>query len=84
MAEVLSRHTDPTPVKCGDCGWIGREMDCRHGYQHSFQLVHGLLRYDVEPMDYCPKCNSENLTPTDGGDFDISRPLRTRGADSPP
>jgi len=45
----MSRTDDPTPVKCLDCGWEGRIMDCEHSY---VACPDG----DVEPIDYCPEC----------------------------
>lgn len=47
-----SRRDDPTPVRCLDCGWTGRLMDCYHtyrGYDYGEEA-------DVEPVDRCPTC----------------------------
>lgn len=49
----MSRTEDPTPVKCLDCGWEGRVMDCVHTYI----AFHG----DVEPVDRCPECGSLDI-----------------------
>lgn len=57
MAIVESRYTDPTPVRCEDCSWQGRIMDCVHSYAPIG------ITGEVEPMDYCPECFSKNLIP---------------------
>lgn len=53
---IESRHIDLTPIRCDDCGWKGRVMDCTHGYAHAWPS-------NAEPMDFCPKCDSKNLIP---------------------
>ena len=50
----MSRQDDTTLIKCNDCDWIGMVIDCRHGYEAN---VSG----DVEPVDYCPECGSDQL-----------------------
>lgn len=53
------RRTDPRPVKCLDCGWEGRQMDCfhtYHGYGHGEEA-------DVEPVDKCPRCGGVEPEP---------------------
>lgn len=60
-----SRYNDKTPVRCEACGWQGRVMDCKHGYSSSGGInpPWGEPVGDVEPMDYCPECGSDNLIP---------------------
>ena len=41
-------------VKCGKCGWEGWSAWMRHGYQAYGNGEDG----DVEPMDFCPKCDT--------------------------
>ena len=55
---VLSRYTDESLVQCDDCSWRGMVKDCVHTYK-------GIAgsEGDVEPVDGCPKCGSENLIP---------------------
>ena len=50
----MSRTEDPTPVKCLDCGWEGRVMDCVHTY---IACPNG----DVEPVGRCPECGSLDI-----------------------
>jgi len=50
------RHDDPTPVKCQECGWEGRAMDCKHGYKPDGGE-------DVNPVDFCPECGAEEPEP---------------------
>lgn len=52
------RETDTTLVRCSDCGWEGRVMDCEHSYSPIF-LANG--EPDIEPVDYCPYCGSDQL-----------------------
>ena len=59
MPEIYSRYDDPTPVRCEECGWQGPIKDCYHGY-FSYP-VNDKGDFDTEPMDYCPKCNSDQL-----------------------
>ncbi len=48
---VESRENDYEHyVKCGECGWEGWSAFMRHGYQNLF--------ISVEPMDFCPECNT--------------------------
>jgi len=54
--EIFSRYDDTTPVYCEDCGWKGQVRDCVHTYR-GIPGTGG----DVEPVDECPKCGSENL-----------------------
>jgi hypothetical protein len=52
-----SRYDCPLPVKCLDCGWEGKVSGCKHGYANA-------IHAGVEPCDYCPKCDSEDLQPS--------------------
>lgn len=54
-----SRYTDETPVQCQDCGWQGMVLECAHTYTGMFGTR------EVEPIDKCPECNSENLIKID-------------------
>ena len=54
----MNRTDDPTLVKCADCGWEGRLMDCERSY---IACPDG----DVEPIDYCPECRGEVETLAD-------------------
>lgn len=66
MVELkYSRYDDPTPIKCGDCGWEGQVKDCIHNYAP-------ILPDDVEPMDYCPICKGMNLIPAEQVENDNS------------
>ena len=62
--EFYDRRTDPTPVKCEDCGWQGLAKDAVHTYRGIgiFFTPDGYDE-DVEPVDECPECGSENLIP---------------------
>jgi predicted RNA-binding Zn-ribbon protein involved in translation (DUF1610 family) len=60
--EVFSRYEDPTLVRCEECGWQGPIKECRHGHA-SYPISTRGNDYDVEPMDYCPKCDSDQLVP---------------------
>lgn len=53
---MIGRRTDRSLVKCGECGWVGMQKDCMHGYSP-------VLPDDVEPMEYCPKCRAEEPQP---------------------
>lgn len=55
-----SRYNDQTPVQCEDCGWQGLASECIHTYK-GIPFADG----DIEPVDECPKCNSENLIEID-------------------
>ena len=55
-----SRETDITLVQCEDCGWTGTVSECIHTYR-AISLTDG----DVEGIDECPKCGSENLIEPD-------------------
>ncbi len=57
---VVSRRTDPSPVKCLDCGWVGRQMDCIHTY---IGIGHG-DEADVDPIERCPVCGGMNQRPS--------------------
>ena len=51
---IYSRHTDYEHyVKC-QCGWEGWSAWMRHGYQATCYA--GVS--DVEPVDFCPKCDT--------------------------
>lgn len=44
-------------VKCGECGWEGWAALMRLGYQ-----AYGVgEQVDVEPMNFCPKCDTSEL-----------------------
>ena len=45
-----NRKTDPTLYYCYDCGWVGPLLECRHDWI--------MISGDIEPEDYCPKCDS--------------------------
>ena len=66
MQEFYSRYDDPTMMECEDCKWRGKVMDCKHGYKGS-----PIRGFDIEPMDYCPRCNSENLIEMQGGNASL-------------
>lgn len=53
------RRTDPRPVKCLECGWDGRQMDCVHTY-HGYGYGD---EADVEPIDKCPHCGAVEPEP---------------------
>ena len=62
MTETIigyGRYDDPTIVQCESCDWKGAVKECRHGYKGI-----PFSRNDVEPCDYCPKCNSEDIWET--------------------
>lgn len=62
MNERLSRQSDPTPVKCDSCGWKGKVQDCLHSYQGDGTTTSkGEPTGEVEPVDFCPKCGSDQL-----------------------
>lgn len=42
-------------VKCKDCGWEGKLLDCKLSYVSAASCR--------EPRPMCPGCGSENLTP---------------------
>ena len=52
----MIRDWRTTLVACKDCGWEGTVADCVHTYRQ-IPLTDG----DVEGVDKCPKCDSENL-----------------------
>ena len=54
---VENRRTDPTPVSCHRCGWIGTVSDCIHTYTS----YGGYGGYGVSPIDACPVCESTEL-----------------------
>ena len=59
QAMVYSRDTDYEHfVKCGNCGWEGWSAQMRHGYEG---YGNSPDTYDVEPMDYCPVCDSSEI-----------------------
>ena len=53
--DAYSRTEDPCPAICVHCGWAGRWKDLVHGYKPDF------TNRDVEPIDNCPDCGSENI-----------------------
>ena len=53
---ITSRYSDPTEIYCPKCGWKGKAMDCTHTYKP-------VSPDDVEPVDLCPVCGSEELEP---------------------
>ena len=57
---MVSRHNDTSGVQCEDCGWEGQVCGCRHGYISVRTEIFGA---DVEPMDFCPVCGSDQLMP---------------------
>lgn len=57
---MQNRDNDTTDVECKDCGWRGKALECRHGYVNN---PLGIPELDVEPMDYCPKCDSDQVYP---------------------
>jgi len=70
---MSSRHEDPTPVKCSDCGWEGTVRECKHGY---IACPNG----DVEPWDYCPECGSSWLMEPEleGGEYETNAGTASR------
>ena len=64
-SEFYSRHDDPTPIKCEDCGWQGLAKDAVHTYRGTGVQItmNGQYDEDVEPVDECPECGNENLIP---------------------
>lgn len=46
------RHDSPEPIMCRYCLWAGMTRECYHGYAPCGDE-------DVEPMDYCPRCDGE-------------------------
>lgn len=69
-----NRYTDPTLVECDDCHWIGKVYECYHGYKSSPVYGAGSKQtdWDVEPMDYCPKCGSDRLMEIQGDTSDLT------------
>jgi len=63
MSEIHGRHEDPTPIKCEECGWEGQAKDAIHTYTGTGVYItdSGQPDEDVEPVDECPECGSENL-----------------------
>jgi len=59
MQCIYGRHDDPRLVRCESCGWRGQLKDCVHGYAP-------VPPDDVEPMDYCPECGSDQIIDDDG------------------
>ena len=53
MTTVIS---DDYIVECFECGWIGKESECRHG-QMRYELRAGEGSDTVEDMSFCPKCD---------------------------
>jgi hypothetical protein len=49
------RHVDWTPAECLACGWRGSVRWLWHGYQDDG------TGEDVEPVDECPKCGSDDV-----------------------
>lgn len=57
-----SRHTDLSPVRCLDCGWEGKAYECVHTYRSDGSSnPDGSPTGEVEPVDECPECGSEQL-----------------------
>lgn len=54
--QFSSRYDDTRLVKCEECGWVGQVKDCLHIYR---EIVG--TGGDVEPLDECPSCESEEL-----------------------
>lgn len=54
----MSRFSDNTRVKCEECDWRGTVAEAHHGY-----LTSALDPEEASPMDFCPRCGSENLWP---------------------
>jgi len=64
VAEPMSYSVDTRLVKCADCGWEGRVMDCKFGHEPLAEGKRYAGEYteeNVAGMLYCPKCNSKNL-----------------------
>ena len=50
--------SDDYIVECFECGWVGKESECRHGQMHyGFSAGEGSDTIEVEDMDFCPKCD---------------------------
>jgi hypothetical protein len=47
--KVHSRHNNPFPRRCRECGWVARERDWRHWYAPDGTG-------NVEAVDYCRNC----------------------------
>jgi len=60
VAEPMSYSVDTRLVKCADCGWEGRVMDCTFRYRTVPQTE------NVEGTLTCPKCDSKNLMMING------------------
>jgi len=55
MTGFCSRHHCRLVIKCEDCGWQGETREAVHTYHDDG------TGEDVEPVDECPVCGSENL-----------------------
>jgi len=71
MIEAIGYFTDTRLVKCADCGWEGRVMDCTFGYKPLAEGKRYAGEYteeNVTGMLCCPnilkngkQCLSQNL-----------------------
>ena len=55
-AFMWGRWESPKPVRCRDCGWAGPLRWSIHTYQAAGWD-------DVEPVDRCPHCYGDDLSP---------------------
>lgn len=55
---MCGRRNDPTEVECQDCGWKGQRKDMVHDYAQ-------IDEEEVEPIDECPECGSEDVIDID-------------------
>ena len=56
LAFLWGRHESPEPMRCRECGWGGPLRWTVHTYQAAGWD-------DVEPVDLCPSCHSDTLSP---------------------
>ena len=56
LAFMWGRRESPKAVRCRDCGWTGPLRWVVHTYEAAG-------RYDVEPVDRCPCCDADELSP---------------------
>jgi len=58
-----SRHCCRLVIKCEECGWQGKIKEAIHTYcgTGAYVTPDGNYDEDIEPVDECPECGSENL-----------------------
>ena len=76
--EFFSRNEDPAWVECEDCHWIGQVKDCVHTYREDgTTMPDGSPTGEVEPVDECPECGSQNLLQIERDSSHLLLPIPT-------